>query len=86
MAQLAGQFWPVGDIVRKFVACGCTVREAEPTVMFEDGDCLNVRYLLNPKTGGFAAIQDLLDTDSVSRDEVEFWERRLGVSVLPKAN
>jgi len=86
LAQQAARFWLVGDIIEKFVAHGCRLREAEPTVLFEDGDCLNVRYLLNPATAGFVAIQDILDTDSVSQDEVEFWERRLGLSVLPKAH
>ncbi len=52
--------------------------------MFEDGDVLNVRYLLNPATGGFAALQDLADDERVSTEEVEFWERRLGIAVLPK--
>ena len=74
----------VGEIVGKFVERGCTLREAEPTILFEDGDVLNVRYLLNPATGGFAALQDLADDERVSTEEVEFWERRLGVAVLPK--
>jgi hypothetical protein len=42
---------------------------------------LNVRYLLNPDTGAFAAIVDLSDEDYVSAAEVGYWERRLGITI-----
>jgi hypothetical protein len=58
------------------------VKDAEPTVEFEDGDCLNVRYLHNPKNGNMVAIQDLADSDSIPTEQVNFWERRLGLTIL----
>jgi len=65
----------------RFVLSGCELRIAEATVRMPDGDCLNVRYLLNPANGMFVPLVDLDDSDSVSEGEVAFWERRLGVLV-----
>lgn len=42
----------------------------------------NVRYLHNPENGGMVAIQDLADGEWVSTEEVNYWERRLGLNVL----
>ncbi len=58
-----------------------TLRSAEPTVHLDDGECLNVRYRLNPSSGAFAPLVDLDDDDQVSDSEVAFWERRLGLQI-----
>jgi hypothetical protein len=81
LSKVATPFWCVGAIIELFVAAGCTLREAEPTVLLEDGDCFNVRYLLHQPTKTFVALQDLTDDQYVSEAEVTFWERRLGVSI-----
>lgn len=47
----------------------------------EDGDCLNVRYLVHEPTRVFVPLVDLEDDQWVSEDEVAFWERRLGLTI-----
>lgn len=63
------------------MAKGCEVRVAEATILLDDGDCLNVRYLLNPVDNAFVPLIDLADDDRVSESEVAFWERRLGIMI-----
>ncbi len=81
MARQTGRFWRVADVISHFIALGCELRIAEPTVQLPDGDCLNVRYLLNVASGAFVPLVDLDDADKVSDSEVVFWERRLGLRI-----
>lgn len=81
MAGRLNPFWPVGAVLARFVALGCEVRVAEPTVRIADGDNFSVRYLLRPSTGAFVPLVDLADDDRVSEIELAFWERRLGLTI-----
>ena len=81
MAGPLTRFWPVGQVLARFVALGCEVRIAEPTVRLADGDNFSVRYLLRPATGDFVPLVDLADDDRVSEVELAFWERRLGLTI-----
>jgi hypothetical protein len=83
LARRAGEFRRVGEALSAFIALGCELRVAEATVHLDDGDVLNVRYLLNPATGAFVPLVDLEDDEQVSAAEVRFWERRLGLT-LPR--
>jgi len=81
LAKQTSRFWRVAEVISLFVAQGCELRIAEPTVQLSDGDCLNVRYLLNSASGAFVPLVDLDDDDKVSDGEVVFWERRLGLRI-----
>ncbi|HZZ32390.1 MAG TPA: hypothetical protein VFE10_10390 [Phenylobacterium sp.] len=81
MSKAATAFWPVGLILQLFQEAGCDLRVAEPTVTLEDGDCLNVRYLIRADTKSYVPLVDLTDDQFVSEPEVVFWERRLGVQI-----
>jgi len=81
LARTASSFWRVADVLERFLAQDCEVRVAEAKVMLEDGDCLNVRYLLSPNKSDFVPLVDLGDDEFVSATEVSFWERRVGVSI-----
>ena len=81
VAKRIGTFWKVGELVSLFVQMGCECREAETTVESPDGDCFNLRYLLNPDNGNHVPLLDLSDDHAVSKWEVESWERRLDVTI-----
>lgn len=81
MSKAATDFWLVGHIIELFKEAGCELRIAEPTVVLEDGDCINTRYLLRPDKKLFMPLVDLEDDQFISEAEVIFWERRLGVHI-----
>jgi hypothetical protein len=81
VSKAATDFWPVGLIIQLFVEAGCELRVAEPTVVLEDGDCLNVRYLIKTSTKTYVPLVDLEDDQFVSESEVAFWERRLELTI-----
>ena len=64
-----------------FIQMGCELRVAEGDVVSDGGEVLNFRYLFNPENKAFVAIVDLGDEEFVSAGEVEYWERRLGVTI-----
>jgi len=82
MAQTIGQFRKVGDLIAAFTRLGCEVRYTRVVVYLDQSTGQPsdpVRFLHNPKTGGFVPIGDLEDDERVPPSEVENWERRLGV-------
>jgi hypothetical protein len=81
ISKQSGTFWNVREIISLFQQMGCELNTAEVTVEFTDGDCFNFRYLLNPANKMFVPLVDLGDDQSVSKWEVEFWERRLGITI-----
>ena len=81
MAAPTQGFWSVGVVLRAFRSAGCELRTAETTVRLEDGEIMNLRYLLAPGGERFVALVDLEDDELVSEGEVQFWERRLQVKL-----
>ena len=81
ITKRSGTFWSVGEIVLLFQQRGCKINTAEGTVKTTDGDCFNVRYLLNPANKAFVPLVDLGDDQFISKHEVESWERRLGIEI-----
>ena len=82
-AKRVGTFYLVRDVLTTFMMMGCELNIAEKNVLTPDGDCWNVRYLLNPLHNTFVPVVDLSDDQFVSAGEVEDWERRLKL-VIPK--
>lgn len=80
-AQATGRFYRVRDILDAFKQVGCEVRVAEPTILSEDGDCWNVRYVVDPSTKRFVPVQDLADDEFIAEWEVRYYERRLGITI-----
>jgi hypothetical protein len=74
-------FWKVRSVLSLFIQMGCELRVAESDIVDQGGDVLNFRYLFNPDNGAFVPIVDLGDEEYVSAGEVEYWERRLGVTI-----
>jgi hypothetical protein len=86
VAQRSGRFWRVGDVISVFLQMGCELKNLPGKIETPSGDGLVVRYLLNPETGGFVELIDLADDESVSIDEVEYWERRLTMEIPKGGN
>ncbi|HWE98703.1 MAG TPA: hypothetical protein VG248_02800 [Caulobacteraceae bacterium] len=85
MAQRPGRFFKVADIVAAFIAQGCTIKIIDDLEIHgPDGDLTFWRQIERPDTGAFVAVIDLADAESIPVDEVIFWERRLGLTVLDK--
>jgi hypothetical protein len=74
-------FWKVRSVISLFIQMGCEIRVAEGDLVNDDGEVLNFWDLLNPENGAFVPIVDLGDDEFVSSGEVEYWERRLGVTI-----
>ncbi len=83
MAKQAQPFWLVGPVLESFKGFGCVVNVADPTVRMEDGDVINVRYLLHPPTKRYVPLVDLEDDFQIPEETLEHWERRLGIT-LPR--
>jgi hypothetical protein len=81
ISKRSGTFWNVGQIVSLFQQMGCEINTAEGTIESMDGDCFNVRYLLNPTNKAFVPLVDLGDDQHISKWEVESWERRLAITI-----
>jgi hypothetical protein len=85
VAQRRGHFWKVGDAISVFLQMGCELRQLPGEIETPDGERMTVRFLFNAQTGGFVELIDLSDDDSVSLEEIEYWERRLSMDI-PKGN
>jgi hypothetical protein len=64
---------------------GCALKTAECDIVLNDGQSFKPRYLVSPDQNSFAPIDDLADDESIPDSEIEYWERRLGVSI-PRPN
>jgi hypothetical protein len=64
---------------------GCALKTAECDIVLSDGQRFKPRYLVSPDQKSFAPVDDLADDELIPESEVEYWERRLGVSI-PKPN
>jgi hypothetical protein len=85
LAHRAGKFWKVREAVSVFLQMGCELRVLPGKVMIRDGEPLFVRFLIEPASGRFVELIDLHDDESVSLEEIEYWERRLGMEI-PKGD
>jgi hypothetical protein len=85
VAKRKGHFWRVGDVLSLFQLMGCEIADLPHPIQSEGGEFIRVRYLLYPETGRFVPIEDLEDDEQIAAEEVEYWERRLGLEV-PKGD
>jgi hypothetical protein len=60
---------------------GCEHRIVEPCMDDGYGSVFGFSYLFNPETNAAVPVLDLGDDEYVPVDEVEGWERRLGVAI-----
>jgi hypothetical protein len=86
VAQRSGHFWRVGDAIAIFVQMGCELRVLPGEIQRPSGGSFTVRFLFNPDTNGFVEIIDLDDNEQISMEEIEYWERRLGMDIPKGSN
>ena len=79
----AGSWLRVRDAVFLFVGMGCEPRSLPGQMIDSDGTEWQVRYLYNPDNGNYVSMSDLGPDDSIGPDEIESWERRLGMKIPP---
>ena len=77
----SGTLWNVREIFSLFQQMGCEIHTSQDTVKSIVGVCFYVRYLLNPANKAFVPLADLEDAQSISKWEVESWERRLAINI-----
>ena len=81
MAKLIGRHRKVSEVLSLFIGMGCELRVTNAAVTLSNGEQFTVRYLVNPDRTAFVTIEDLNDGDSIFEEEIEYWERRLGVNI-----
>ena len=64
---------------------GCELRDLPGEVIAPSGESLRIRFLFNPETGVFVNLINLNDDESISLEEIEYWERRLTMEI-PKGD
>lgn len=85
MAQISGNLRRVSEVISLFIGMGCELRTASSSVQLNDGESFTPRYLIAPDKSNFVQIDYLNDDEFIFESEIEYWERRLGVSI-PKRN
>lgn len=75
-----GSFKQVKEIVDLAKAQGCEDRRPKAYIMTPYGK-MQVRYLYNPKTGGYYDISDYKDDEFMAPSTIAAAERRLGVKL-----
>jgi hypothetical protein len=80
-----GTFRRVAEVISLFIGMGCKLHTTSTKIQLNDGEFFQVKYLLSPDGTNFVPIEDLNDDEFISEDEIEYWERRLGVSI-PRPN
>ena len=81
ISKQSGTFWNVREIVSLFQQMGCESHTSKDIIESTDGVCFYVRYLHNPANEAFIPLADLEDDQSISKWEVESWERRLAIKI-----
>ena len=75
----------VAEVISLFVSMGCSLTCTSQPVEIEDGRETYIRHLVSPDKQVFFPIVDLSDDEFIFGEEIEHWERRLGV-VIPKSD
>jgi hypothetical protein len=82
ISKRIGDFVTVASVIEAFCKAGCVLGVVEADVIGDDGDTFNFRMLRNPANGGEVPLVDLHDNDSITIEEIEAFERRLGIAIL----
>lgn len=82
ISKRIGEFLTVASVVKAFCNAGCTIGTVEADITEDNGDTFNFRVLLNPVNGRDLILVDLHDNDQITIEEVESYERRLGIVIL----
>lgn len=62
---------------------GCEYREADGLLVEDDGSTRKIRFLYSRDQDDFVSLSNYADDERVPWNEVENWERRLGV-IIPR--
>jgi hypothetical protein len=62
---------------------GCELKTSRDSFKVGDGEDIRPRFLISPDGKNFVPIIDLNDSDYMAQSEIDYWERRLGVSIPP---
>jgi hypothetical protein len=83
--RIGGGRWPkVKEVVGLFVDMGCETLMMPATLFDPIGNEIPIRFLYNPASKVFVALDDYDDEMTMTPSEIDYFERRLDIEIPKK--